>query len=143
MGILLSLPLAGTLGTVATSCVAGMVFFCSSKAASLFCKSCNCNSSIATRVGFALIFALNAFLAWLMKSEPAIRLLQKWSMSYNKLDCPAGSCYSNLAIHRICFALMVFHTLLSSLLVGVNNTKNKRAAIQNGFVSLSCQTRLI
>ena len=72
MGILFSIPLAGTLGTIATSCIGGLAFCCTSTAgqfvalrrmvtltesrgsiASMFCKSCNCNSSIATRIGFA------------------------------------------------------------------------------------------
>lgn len=54
MGALLSIPLAGSLGTVATSAIAGCAFCFTSKAASLAFKSCNCNSSIATRVGFAV-----------------------------------------------------------------------------------------
>lgn len=73
MGILFSIPLAGALGTVASSCLAGFAFCFTSTAgeychiydfqllnanflceASMFFKSCNCNSSIATRVGFAV-----------------------------------------------------------------------------------------
>lgn len=44
-----------------------------------------------------------------------------------------GKCYGVLAVHRICFALSLFHLILSSLLVGVKTTKEKRAAIQNGW----------
>lgn len=36
-------------------------------------------------------------------------------------------------VHRICFALVLFHTILSSLLVGVRDTRTRRAAIQNGW----------
>lgn len=37
-----------------------------------------------------------------------------------------------LQVHRICFALALLHTILSLLLIGVKDTKTKRAAIQNG-----------
>ncbi|KAJ8509153.1 hypothetical protein ONZ45_g8668 [Pleurotus djamor] len=133
MGLLLSLPLAGPLGTIASSCLAGFAFCCTSTAASMFCKSCNCNSSIATRIGFALILALNSMLAWLMKTDWAIKLIEKYSYDYIKMDCADGKCYGVLAVHRICFALSLFHVLLSVALVGVQDTKDKRASIQNGW----------
>ncbi|KDR76388.1 hypothetical protein GALMADRAFT_247842 [Galerina marginata CBS 339.88] len=133
MGLLLSLPLAGGLTTIATSCMAGLAFFCTSTAASMFFKSCNCNSSIATRVGFAIIFSLNSILAWVMKSDFAIKLIEKWSFDYIKMDCAGEKCYGVLAVHRICFALALFHLILSSLLIGIQDTRDKRAAIQNGW----------
>ncbi|PCH42227.1 hypothetical protein WOLCODRAFT_137769 [Wolfiporia cocos MD-104 SS10] len=133
MGILLSLPFTGILGTVASSCIAGLAFFCTSTAASMFCKSCNCNSSIATRVGFAFIFCLNSMLAWLMKTPIAIQTIEKWSHGYLEMDCDGGKCYGVLAVHRICFALSLFHAILSFALIGVKDTKDKRASIQNGW----------
>ncbi|KAF9264866.1 TMS membrane protein/tumor differentially expressed protein [Marasmius fiardii PR-910] len=133
MGALLSLPLIGGLGTVASSCVAGVAFCFTSHAASMFCKSCNCNSSIATRVGFAIIFCLNSMLAWLMRTEWAIQQIEKWSYDYIKMDCKADKCYGVLAVHRICFALTLLHAILSLALIGIRDTKDKRAAIQNGW----------
>ncbi|KZV65517.1 TMS membrane protein/tumor differentially expressed protein [Peniophora sp. CONT] len=133
MGLLFSIPLAGVLGTVGSSCLAGLAFCFTSTAASMFCKSCNCNSSIATRVGFAFIFALNSMLAWLMKSPVVYHYLEKISYDYIKMDCDDGKCYGVLAVHRICFALSLFHLLLSTSLVGVRDTRDKRAALQNGW----------
>ncbi|KAI0255068.1 serine incorporator/TMS membrane protein [Lactifluus subvellereus] len=133
MGLLLSLPLTGVLGTVGSSCLAGLAFFCTSTAASMFCKSCNCNSSIATRIGFAMIFALNSMLAWLVKTRFMIKLIEKWSYDYIKMDCEDGKCYGVLAVHRVCFALALFHIILSISLIGVRDTRDKRAAIQNGW----------
>ncbi|KAF4571365.1 hypothetical protein EYR40_007826 [Pleurotus pulmonarius] len=133
MGLLLSFPIAGVFGSVASSCLAGLAFFCTSTAASMFCKSCNCNSSIATRIGFAMIFALNSMLAWLMKTDWAIKLIEKYSYDYIKMDCAGDKCYGVLAVHRICFALSLFHLILSTSLVGVQDTKDKRASIQNGW----------
>ncbi|KAJ7637652.1 serine incorporator/TMS membrane protein [Mycena polygramma] len=133
MGLLLSLPLAGGLGTIATSCFAGLAFCFTSTAASMFFKSCNCNSSIATRVGFAIIFSLNSILAWIMKTEMVIELIRKWSYDYIKMECANDKCYGVLAVHRICFALTLFHTILSLSLIGIKDTRDKRAAIQNGW----------
>lgn len=36
-------------------------------------------------------------------------------------------------MHRICFALSLFHFIVGASLVGVRDTKDKRAAIQNGW----------
>ncbi|KAI0303642.1 serine incorporator/TMS membrane protein [Multifurca ochricompacta] len=133
MGLLLSLPITGVLGTVGSSCLAGLAFCFTSTAASMFVKSCNCNSSMATRIGFAIIFALNSMLAWLMKTPFMIQLIEKWSYDYIKMDCEGGKCYGVLAVHRVCFALSLFHIILSISLIGVRDTRDKRAAIQNGW----------
>ncbi|KAH9838305.1 serine incorporator/TMS membrane protein [Rhodofomes roseus] len=133
MGLVLSLPFAGILGTVASSCIGGLAFFCTSTAASMFFKSCNCNSSIATRVGFAIIFCLNSMFAWLMKTPLAIQTIEKWSHGYLEMDCDGGRCYGVLAVHRICFALSLLHFILGASLIGVKDTKDKRASIQNGW----------
>lgn len=105
-------------------------------AASAFCKSCNCNSSIATRVGFGLIFALSAMLAYLSRTDIAIRQLEKLSWDWIKMDCSQGKCYGLLAVHRFCFALALFHFVLSASLINVRSTKAKHAAIQNGWWGL-------
>ncbi|KAH9481551.1 Membrane protein TMS1 [Psilocybe cubensis] len=76
---------------------------------------------------------LNSILAWIMKTDFAIRLIEKWSFDYIKMVCAGEQCYGVLAVHRICFALALFHLILSSLLIGVKDTKDKRAAIQNGW----------
>ncbi|KAF7773281.1 hypothetical protein Agabi119p4_5448 [Agaricus bisporus var. burnettii] len=133
MGLLMSLPFFGGLGTIASSCLAGAAFCCTSTAASMFFKSCNCNSSIATRIGFAIIFSLNSILAWLMKTDIMIKQIQKWSFDYIKMECSGDKCYGVLAVHRICFALTLFHIILSASLIGVKDTRDKRGAIQNGW----------
>ncbi|KAH8828194.1 serine incorporator/TMS membrane protein [Flagelloscypha sp. PMI_526] len=133
MGILFSLPLAGIFGSVGSACFAGLAFCFTSTAAAMFCKSCNCNSSIATRVGFAIIFCLNSLFAWLMKTPWVIQQIEKLSLDYIKMDCENDKCYGVLAVHRVCFALALFHSLLSLSLIGIKDTRDKRAAIQNGW----------
>jgi hypothetical protein len=49
------------------------------------------------------------------------------------ITCPEGQCYGFVAVHRINFALGVFHIIMGFLLLGVNSSKNPRAGIQNGF----------
>ncbi|ORX37762.1 putative vacuolar transmembrane protein [Kockovaella imperatae] len=134
MGALLSIPLlTGGAGALGSSLCSGCMIFMGGTAASAFCKSCNCNSSIATRVGFGLIFATSSMLAYLSRTDLAIKQLEKLSWDWIKMDCSGGKCYGLLAVHRFCFALALFHLILSASLIGVESTKTKRAAIQNGW----------
>ncbi|GAA5982327.1 hypothetical protein JCM10908_006600 [Rhodotorula pacifica] len=137
MGLVASIPLLGSLAglssSAASACVTGAVWFCTGQAASALTRSCNCNSSVATRVGFSLIFLANSLLAWIMLSDWAIKQIAKYSYDWIKMDCNEGKCYGVLAVHRICFALAMFHAVLSLLLIGVKDTRTKRAAIQNGW----------
>ncbi|ORY88526.1 serine incorporator/TMS membrane protein [Syncephalastrum racemosum] len=129
MGAALScvaLPALGSIGTWIASCF-------SAAACSLFCKSCNCNNSIATRIGYAIIFLMNSILAWLMLSNWASKQLQKLTLDYLKLECSEGTCYGIIAVHRVCFALVLFHALLGILLLGVRDSRQKRAGLQNGW----------
>ncbi|CAG8578338.1 6512_t:CDS:2 [Ambispora gerdemannii] len=122
----LALPAASWVVSIVGSCFSAAV-------CSLGCKSCNCNNSIATRIGFAIIFLLNSMLAWIMLSDWAIKKLESITYDYLKLNCPEGTCYGVLAVHRICFALSLFHFLLGVLVTGVYDTHDKRASIQNGW----------
>ena len=63
----------------------------------------------------------------------AINKLQHLTLDYMEISCPNGPCYGWVAVHRINWALGVFHIIMSLLLVGVASSKNPRAAIQNGF----------
>jgi len=68
-----------------------------------------------------------------MKTDAAIKLIQKWSFDYIKMECSGEKCYGVLAVHRICFALSLFHFILGASLLGIRDTRDKRAAIQNGW----------
>lgn len=52
MGALLSIPLLGSAGSMATglvlSCASGLIGACAGRSATALCKSCNCNSSVAS-----------------------------------------------------------------------------------------------
>lgn len=48
-----------------------------------------------------IIFSLNSMLAWVMKSDLAIRQIEKWSMDYIKMDCAEEKCYGVLAVSDV------------------------------------------
>ncbi|TVY17538.1 Membrane protein TMS1 [Lachnellula arida] len=132
MGALLSIPLlavpsVGTLLTFAASC-------CGAATCSAVCSACGkCGNSVATRIAYALILLVNSILSWIMLTPWAIKKLQHLTLDYMEIKCPDGDCYGWVAVHRINFALGVFHIIMAVVLLGVNSSKNPRAAIQNGF----------
>lgn len=76
---------------------------------------------------------VNSILAWIMLTPWAINKLQHLTLDYVKINCPTGQCYGWLAVHRINFALGLFHLAFAGLLFGVSSSKQPRAAIQNGY----------
>lgn len=61
-------------------------------------------------------------------------------MEFWRYDTVAGFLYPDTdflfsKVHRICFALSLFHFLLGLALIGVKDTRDKRAAVQNGSVN--------
>lgn len=132
MGALLSLPLLAvpsltTLLGFGASC-------CGAATCSMVCSACGkCGNSVATRIAYALILLVNSIVAWIMLTPWAIEKLQHLMLDYVKINCPNGECYGWLAVHRINFALGVFHLVLAGLLFGVASSKEPRAALQNGY----------
>ncbi|SCV74546.1 BQ2448_7575 [Microbotryum intermedium] len=133
--------LAGLSASAASAIIGGLAFFCTGQAvrdaappeavvgclsypvthigaipfaqASALTKSCNCNSSVATRVGFSIIFLLNSLLAWLMLSDWAIRAVAKWSYEYIKMSCTEGRCYGVLAVSLFILSCQLLFVFLS------------------------------
>lgn len=63
----------------------------------------------------------------------AIKKLEHLALDYFPISCLGEQCYGFVAVHRIQFALGVFHAILAIILFGVNSTRDGRAAIQNGY----------
>ncbi|KAF9582461.1 hypothetical protein BGW38_000182 [Lunasporangiospora selenospora] len=122
----IALPALGGIGSILASCF-------SAAACSLACRSCNCNNSIATRVGYALIMLVNSLVAWTLLTDWATKQLESITHGYLRLNCKDNSCYGFLGVQRVGFALALFHTILGLLLIGVHDSRSKRAAIQNGW----------
>ncbi|KAK4157255.1 hypothetical protein C8A00DRAFT_40352 [Chaetomidium leptoderma] len=132
MGALLSIPLMAvpSIGTV-LSCAATC---CGAATCSMVCSACGkCGNSVATRIAYALILLINSILSWIMLTKWAIEKLQNLMLDYVKIKCGDGDCHGWLAVHRINFALGMFHLVLAGLMLGVHSSKNPRAAIQNGY----------
>lgn len=89
--------------------------------------------SVATRIAYALILLVNSILSWIMLTKWAIEKLQHLMLDYVSIKCGEGDCHGWLAVHRINFALGLFHLFFAGLLLGVHSSKNPRAAIQNGY----------
>lgn len=96
----------------------------------LFCLQ---DDSIATRIAYALILLINSILSWIMYTPWAMNKLKHLTLNYMKISCDGKECHGFVAVHRINFALGVFHALLAILLLGVKSSKNGRAPIQNGY----------
>jgi serine incorporator 1/3 len=63
----------------------------------------------------------------------AVKKLQKVLLDYVTINCAGKECFGFAAVHRVNFALGVFHFILAIMLLGVNSSRDKRAPIQNGF----------
>lgn len=129
MGALLSIPLAvpSMVGSWAASACGAAV------CTGLCSLTGKCASSVATRVGYAIIFLLNSVLSWIMLTDWAYKKLEKLTFNYMKFSCQGEECYGFVAVQRVNFALGLFHLLLAFALVGVHSSRNPRAGIQNGF----------
>lgn len=80
-----------------------------------------------------VIFLVNSILSWIMLTPWAIKKIEHLTLDTLPISCFGEQCWGFVSVHRINFALGVFHSVLAILLLGVNNTRNKRAAIQNGY----------
>lgn len=125
----LVLPSAATLWSVGASC-------CGAASCSMICGPCGMSkfrSSIATRIAYAVMLLVNSIIAWIMLTPWAIRKLEHLTLDYMTFKCGSSQCYGYFAVQRINFALGLFHLILSILLIGVKNTRDTRAGLQNGF----------
>lgn len=68
-----------------------------------------------------------------MESDWIITQLDKIALGYLKLNCPENTCYGTLAVYRLMFASSLYHGVLSLILIGQENSKGPRGALQNGF----------
>lgn len=136
MGAILSVPFMAVPGiTMVGSWVASC---CGAAACSAICSACGkCSSSIATRIGYAVLLCINSIISWVMLTDWAIKKLEKLTFNYVHLRCAGGGeCYGFVSVHRINFALGLFHVIMALLLIGVHSTRNPRAGIQNGYWGL-------
>ncbi|WEW57272.1 Membrane protein tms1 [Emydomyces testavorans] len=88
---------------------------------------------MATRIAYAFILLINSILSWIMLTRWALNKLEHLTFDFLPISCDGEKCHGWVAVHRINFALGLFHIVLAILLLGVRSSKDKRAGIQNGY----------
>ncbi|KAJ1911221.1 Membrane protein tms1 [Mycoemilia scoparia] len=88
---------------------------------------------MSTRLCYATLFLVNSILASVMTTNWAIEKVKHISWGIINLKCEQDTCYGVLAVHRICFALSLWHLILMFVVWGVSDSRHPRAKIQNGW----------
>ena len=79
---------------------------------------------------YAIMFLLTSVLAWIMLSDWAVKLLEKYSLGYLKPNCENGACYGVIVAHKVMFSLFLLH--LGLCIIVRNLTEASAAKIQYG-----------
>lgn len=88
---------------------------------------------MATRIAYACILLINSIISWIMLTPWALKKLQHLTLDYMEIRCDGKECHGWVAVHRINFALGLFHLIFALLLLGVKTSKDSRASLQNGY----------
>ncbi|KAL3234976.1 Membrane protein TMS1 [Nakaseomyces bracarensis] len=123
MGAIVSLPISMA-STFAMSCLGG----CCSNLFSNMAATLG-SSSLGTRLLYAIWLLLNSLLSWISLSANKAFLFPGRSCS------ATGEC-GFFTVHRLNFALGIFHLVLAGSLLNVKTTKDIRATLQNSWWTL-------
>jgi len=127
---------------------------CFGSAACAICQCCPsmCNSSIASRIMYAILLLVTTVICCIMLAPGLQDTLAKvpFCTSHGDLidthnlpgfddlkgksvqvDCAVVVGYQ--AVYRLCLIVTLFFTLMSLLMIGVRSSNDPRAGIQNGF----------
>nr|CAG4647102.1 EOG090X07ET [Megafenestra aurita]SVE92432.1 EOG090X07ET [Megafenestra aurita] len=121
---------------------------CGSAACGLCCQACpSCKNSSSTRIMYAIMLLLGTIVACIMLSPGLASAMQKVPFcddinttssvsnmiipSAIKINCGIAAGY--LAVYRLCFGMTLFFLFMALMMIGVRNSKDPRAGIQNGF----------
>ncbi|XP_044743939.1 probable serine incorporator isoform X2 [Chrysoperla carnea] len=137
------------MGAVLGLCTAAqLACCCGSAACSLCCAACpSCRNSTSTRIMYAILLLIASIAAAITLAPGLQDTLQKLPFCANStstsaivvptsaiFDCNAVVGY--LAVYRICFVVTLFFFLFALMMIGVRDSKDPRAGIQNGFWGL-------
>eukprot|EP00038_Savillea_parva_P002532 m.115203 g.115203 ORF g.115203 m.115203 type:complete len:445 (+) comp10870_c0_seq5:321-1655(+) len=119
-------------------CAAAGASFCCSSSMQLCCVT---TSATATRVAYAIMFTISSIVAWIMLAGSiGEKLNSQRKFTGDIAACESGDndqqCaarWSQLAVFRIMFAAFLFFGFMGMLMCGVRNSRDVRAAWQNGF----------
>ena len=116
------------MGLVASCCALQACWCCIGAIPCCCGAALNITKSMATRVTYTAFFLLLSLLAWIFEIYTQSDL---WHIPF--FDCSTDSDCGTYTVYKVTFALFVYHLLLSILLVGVKNSKNPRAMINDGM----------
>jgi len=120
------------MGAVLACLACGSESCCVGSALTCCCCSVPIRKSMVSRGAYFILFCITSFIAFIM-SQWAYDLLD-WIPVVT--ECSEDTCYGNIAVFRITFALVLFHLTLGLLLIGVRNSKDFRTAVQDRFWGL-------
>ncbi|SCU90380.1 LADA_0F03642g1_1 [Lachancea dasiensis] len=84
------------------------------------------SSSLATRLNYAALLLINSLISWISMSS-------NYSFLWSNKNCSSTGECGFFTVHRLNFALGVMHLLLSSVMVNVKSTTDRRASLQNSW----------
>lgn len=120
MGVFISLPV-----TIASTFISSFLGSCCSSAIKGIFNSVDASSSsFAARLIYAIGLFLNVCLSWIAAS------FSHSSLWPNRLCTNTGEC-GFFVVHKLSFALGLFHLLLAVLLINIKSTKHVRSQFQN------------
>eukprot|EP01132_Coremiostelium_polycephalum_P005760 gene5760-7168_t len=93
------------------------------------CFGSTVKKSTCTRIIYIVMFLVISILTY---------VFSYWAYSwFSNLDvfkiCTNSSCFGALLVYRMTFGLVLYHLLLGLVLVGVRNSEDSRASIQDGY----------
>ncbi|SCV00344.1 LAME_0G09076g1_1 [Lachancea meyersii CBS 8951] len=125
MGVLLSLPIAAS--TAAASFFASLFGSLSSTVlVSSFKSLSGGSSSLATRLNYAALLLINSLASWISMSS-------NYAFLWRRKTCTSTGECGFFTVHRLNFALGLLHLILSSVMVNVKSTTDRRASLQNSW----------
>eukprot|EP01135_Chromosphaera_perkinsii_P004146 Nk52_evm53s270 gene=Nk52_evmTU53s270 len=123
-------------------CLVGEAACCCGSAACTMCFKCCPKSSTASRAAYSILFLFNSMLAWVCLSDWASKALSKipsLAKDFLSAHCiTTGGCTLEgmvgvLGVYRFCFAMAIFFLVFSLIMIGVQDSNDARAGINNGY----------
>lgn len=75
----------------------------------------------------------NSMLSWILLTDWAIKKLRGLLLNYVTIDCAGKECFGFTAVHRVNFALGLFHIIMAVMLIGVSNSKQRESQLAIPF----------
>ena len=97
----------------------------------------SCGRSYAGRIAYAILFFFFTIIGWVFR-EWAADIFDKWVPTIQECDDNSSggtSCSGTVAVYRVSFGLVVFHILLSLIMIRVRTYGDFRVSLQDGWWS--------